>query len=94
MASRLLLHVKALGQYCRVGARVFDQVTGCCTVSGQTAALKFGGPRVTALCQAVLLFFLLPQGFCNASLCEHVARLNRSTNTIKQTPSNQFPNHN
>lgn len=75
-ANRRLLHVETLSQDCRVGARVFDQVTGRRTVAGQTAAaLKFGDPRVMALCQALVLFSLLPQGFRHAGLREHVAQL-------------------
>ena len=75
-ANRRLLHVDTLSQDCRIGARVFDRVTGRRTVAGQTAAaLKFGAPRVMALLQALLLFSLLPQGFRHAGLREHVAHL-------------------
>jgi len=37
--------------------------------------LKFADPRVMALMQAIILFFLLPRGFTNASLKGQVARL-------------------
>ena len=75
-ANRRLLHVETLSQDCRVGAQVFDRVTTRRTVAGQTAAaLKFGDPRVMALCQALVLFALLPQGFRHAGLREHVAQL-------------------
>ena len=39
-----------------------DQVTHRCTVAGQTAALKFGDPRVMALRQALVLFGRYPMG--------------------------------
>ena len=55
---------------------MFDEVTQRCVVDGQTAAaLKFGDPRVMALLHAIMLFFLLPEGFSNALLREQVARL-------------------
>jgi hypothetical protein len=76
MANRRLLEVETLSQDCRIGEAVFDQVTSRCTVEGQTAAaLKFGDPRVMALLQAIVLFGLLPRGFRNANLREHVAQL-------------------
>jgi hypothetical protein len=55
---------------------VFEAVTHRCTLKGQSAAaLKFADPRVMALLQGLVLFFLLPEGFSNALLREHVARL-------------------
>ena len=75
-ANRRLLDVETLSQDCRIGEEAFDRVTHRCKVEGQTAAaLKFGDPRVMALLQAIVLFCLLPQGFSNAQLRGHVARL-------------------
>jgi hypothetical protein len=75
-ANRRLLDVETLSQDCRIGTRVFDRVTGRRTVAGQTAAaLKSGDPRVMALCQALVLFGLLPHGFRHAHVREHVVQL-------------------
>ena len=75
-ANRRLLDVEMLSQDCRIGEAVFDQVTQRCTVEGQTAAaLKFGDPRVMALLQAIVLFGLVPRGFRNADLREHIGHL-------------------
>jgi hypothetical protein len=75
-ANRRLLQVETLSQDCRIGTEVFEAVTHRCQVEGQTAAaLKFADPRVMALLQGLVLFFTLPEGFSNATLREHVARL-------------------
>ena len=75
-ANRRLLEVETLSQDCRIGAQEFEQLTHRRTVQGQTAAaLKFADPRVMALLQGLVLFYLLPEGFSNATLREHVARL-------------------
>ena len=55
---------------------MFEQVIQRRQVDDQVAAaLKFGDPRVMALLQSLLLFVLLPRGFSNAQLRQHVARL-------------------
>jgi hypothetical protein len=75
-ANRRLLDVEKISQDCHLGEAVFDRVNQPQVVDGQRAsALGFGNPRVMALFQALCLFMLLPQGFRNATLRDHVARL-------------------
>jgi hypothetical protein len=75
-ANRRLLDVQKVSQNCQAGVDEFEGMNQRCEVDGQiAAALKFGDPRVMALLQSIILFFLLPQGFTNALLREQVARL-------------------
>lgn len=75
-ANRRLLDVQKVSQNCQVGIDRFNAINKRCEVDGQmAAALKFSDPRVMALMQSLLLFFLLPHGFTNAQLREHVAKL-------------------
>jgi len=83
-ANRRLLDVEKISQDCHLGEAVFDRVNQPQVVDGQRAsALGFGNPRVMALFQALCLFMLLPEGFRNATLRDHVARLmGRNRRTI------------
>ena len=75
-ANRRLLDVQAISQDCAVGEAVFRQVTQPREVAGQRAsALRYGDACVLALLSALLVFRLLPRGFCNRELREHLAPL-------------------
>src|SRR5205085_5576316 len=75
-ANRRLLDVQTISQDCAVGEDVFRQVTQPCQVAGQRAsALRYGDACVLALLSALLVFRLLPRGFCNRELREHLAPL-------------------
>jgi hypothetical protein len=75
-ANRRLLDVQTISQDCAVGEEVFRQVTQPCVVEGQRAsALRYGDTCVLALLSALLVFRLLPRGFCNRELREHLAPL-------------------
>jgi hypothetical protein len=59
-----------------VGEAVFRQVTQPRAVAGQRAsALRYGDATVLALLSALLVFRLLPRGFSNRELREHLAPL-------------------
>jgi hypothetical protein len=74
-ANQRLLEVEKISQDCQVGHETFEQVNRPQIVEGQRAsALGFGDERVMALFQALCLFRLLPQGFRNANLRDHVAQ--------------------
>ena len=75
-ANRRLLGVQTLSHDCTIGADVLDALHRPAHIDGQRAsALRFGDPRVQALCAAMLQFDLLPQGFRNRELRESVAAL-------------------
>lgn len=75
-ANRRLLEVEKISQDCQLGNDTFERVNRPQVVEGQRAsALGFGDTRVMALFQALCLFMLLPQGFRNANLRDHVAQL-------------------
>jgi hypothetical protein len=75
-ANRRLLEVEKISQDCQLGNETFERVNRPRVVDGQRAsALGFGDERVMALFQALCLFMLLPQGFRNANLRDHVAQL-------------------
>jgi hypothetical protein len=75
-ANRRLLDVQTISQDCAVGEDVFRQVTQPCEVAGQRgSALRYGDPCVLALLSVLLVFRLLPRGFCNRELREHLAPL-------------------
>jgi hypothetical protein len=75
-ANRRLLDVQRISHDCTIGEDAFSQVHQPVTVGTQRAsALRFGDPRVLALLAALVLFRLLPQGFTNRDLREHVAVL-------------------
>jgi hypothetical protein len=75
-ANRRLLDVQTISQDCAVGEAVFRQVTQPRAVAGQRAsALRYGDATVLALLSALLVFRLLPRGFSNRALREHLAPL-------------------
>jgi hypothetical protein len=75
-ANRRLLDVQTVSQDCAVGEEVFRQVTRPREVDGQRAsALRYGDACVLALLGALLVFRLLPRGFCSRELREHLAPL-------------------
>jgi hypothetical protein len=75
-ANRRLLDVQRVSHDCQLGEAAFAQVTQPITVDGQrAAALRFEQSRVQALLSALVVFSLLPTGFSNRDLREHLAPL-------------------
>ncbi len=75
-ANRRLLDVQRISHDCWIGETAFQKVVQPVSVGTQRAsALRFGDPRVLALFGALLLFRLLPRGFANRDLRQHVATL-------------------
>ena len=75
-ANRRLLDVQQCSHDCMIGEAGFQQVTQPCVLDGQRAAgLPFGALRVQALFSALVLFCLLPRGFTNRDLRQHLAPL-------------------
>jgi hypothetical protein len=75
-ANRRLLHVQQLDHDPALGQDEFDELTQPTTVDGQRASgLKFADPVVLAVLSALLIFRLLPRGFSNRELRDHVAQL-------------------
>jgi hypothetical protein len=75
-ANRRLLDVQTISHDCAVGEELFRQVTQPREVAGQRAsALRYGDACVLALLSALLVFRLLPRGFANRELKEHLAPL-------------------
>jgi hypothetical protein len=75
-ANRRLLDVQQVSHDCAIGEEVFREVTQPVTVQGQRAsALRYADPCVLALFSALLVFRLLPRGFANHELREHLAPL-------------------
>jgi hypothetical protein len=75
-ANRRLLDVQKASQDNMLGEAVFREVTSPCTVGRQRAsALPYGNTQVMMLFHVLLLFRLLPCGFRNKELREHLARL-------------------
>jgi hypothetical protein len=75
-ANRRLLHVQRISHDPWHGEDAFTAVTSPAVLDGQRAAgLRFGDPRVHALLSALVVFRLLPNGFANRDLREHLAPL-------------------
>jgi hypothetical protein len=75
-ANRRLLDVQQLSHDCLIGEDAFTQVTRPQIVDGQrVSALPFAAPRVQALLSVLVLYCLLPRGFTNKDLREHLAPL-------------------
>ena len=75
-ANRRLLDVQRISHDCQVGEQVFREVTSPVETEGQRAsALRYADPCVLALFSALLVFRLLPHGFANRELREHLASL-------------------
>lgn len=74
--NRRLLDVQRISHDCALGEAAFQQVNRPVIVGAQRAsALRFADPRVQAVFSVVVLFRLLPEGFANADLREHLAPL-------------------
>ncbi len=75
-ANRRLLEVQTISHDCALGEADLQRHQRPVEINGQRAsALRFADTRVQALMQALLLFVLLPHGFCNRELREHLAPL-------------------
>jgi hypothetical protein len=75
-ANRRLLDVQRVSHDCHLGEAAFTRITRPITVDGQrAAALRFEQERVQALLSALVVFSLLPTGFSNRDLREHLAPL-------------------
>ena len=75
-ANRRLLDVQRVSHDCAVGAEAFEKLHRPEAVAEQRAsALRFGDPRVQALCAALLSLHLRPGGFRNRDLRGIVAPL-------------------
>jgi hypothetical protein len=75
-ANRRLLDVQKASQDTMLGEALFREVTSPCNVGQQRAsALPYGNPLVLMLFHLLLLFRLLPCGFRNKELREHLAQL-------------------
>jgi hypothetical protein len=75
-ANRRLLDVEKLSHDPRLGEQTFVALTIPTVVEGRRLpALRFPDPRVMALLGALIVFRLLPHGFSNRTLREHVAPL-------------------
>jgi hypothetical protein len=75
-ANRRLLEVQRTSCDCAIGEDAFAQVCAPVVVEGQRGpALRFGDPRVQALLSVLVVFRLLPDGFSNRDLREHLAPL-------------------
>jgi hypothetical protein len=74
--NRRLLDVQRISHDCALGEAAFQQVNRPVVVGAQRAsALRFADPRVQAVFSVMVLFRLLPEGFANADLREHLAPL-------------------
>lgn len=75
-ANRRLLDVQRISHDCSIGERGFHAIQRPRVVDRQRAsALRFEAERVQALLHALVLFRLLPNGFSNADLREHLEPL-------------------
>ena len=75
-ANRRLLDVQQLDHDPTIGQDEFDELTQPTVIDGQrVSGLKFADPLVLAVLTALLIFRLLPQGFSNRDLRDHVAQL-------------------
>ena len=75
-ANRRLLDVQTLSHDCTIGEERFSSLVRPAVTQGQRAsALPFGDPRVLALMHTLCLFALLPNGFLNREVREHVSQL-------------------
>ena len=74
--NRKLLEVERVSQQCVLTQDALDRLQRPTIEAGQrTSALRFGDPRVMALCQAITGFTHLPRGFRNRDLRPQVEAL-------------------
>jgi hypothetical protein len=85
--NRKLLEVERVSHHCVLTQEALDRLQQPTVEAGQrTSALRFGDPRVMALCQAITGFTHLPQGCRNRDLRPHVeALLGRPYSTAQMT---------
>ena len=85
--NRKLLEVERLSHHCVLTQDALDRLQHPTIADGQrVSALRFGDPRVMALCQALCAFTHLPRGFRNRDLRPHVeALLGRPYTTAQMT---------
>jgi hypothetical protein len=75
-ANRRLLEVQRASCDCTIGEEAFALICAPVVTRGRrAAALRFGDPRVHALLSVLVVFRLLPDGFSNRHLREHLAPL-------------------
>jgi len=75
-ANRRLLEVEKISHDCILAEEAFQQINRPRQVASQRAsALRFADPKVQSVWSALLLFPLLPAGFSNGDLREHLAPL-------------------
>ena len=75
-ANRRLLEVQRTSCDCAIGEDAFAQVCAPVEIDGQRGpGLRFGDPHVQALLGVLVVFRLLPDGFSNKDLREHLAPL-------------------
>jgi hypothetical protein len=75
-ANRRLLDVQRISHDCAIGEQSFERAQHPVQVNRQRAAgLRYGDRRVHALLHALLPFRLLPSGFSNCDLRQHLAPL-------------------
>ena len=75
-ANRRLLYAQAISHDPVIGDTVFNELDQPVVTGGRrVAGLRFGDPRAQALLAAVVICHLLPGGFNNRQLREHVAQL-------------------
>ncbi len=74
--NRKLLEVERVSHQCVLTQDALDRLQQPTVEAGQrTSALRFGDPRVMALCQAITGFAHLPRGFRNRDLCPPIEAL-------------------
>ena len=75
-ANRRLLDVQRTSHDANIGEAAFERVCAPIVVDDQRGpALRFGDPRVQALLSILVVFRLLPVGFSNRDLRQHLAPL-------------------
>lgn len=75
-ANRRLLEVEKISHDCLLAEEAFQQINRPRQVEGQrVSALRFADSQVQSLWSALLLFPLLPRGFSNRDLRQHLAPL-------------------
>ena len=75
-ANRRLLDVQRISHDCAIGEDAFHRVNQPVQLgTGRASALRFSDTRAQTLLHAMTVFRLLPQGFSNKTLREHLAPL-------------------
>jgi hypothetical protein len=75
-ANRRLLDVQRISHDCAIGEDEFDDVQFPRTINNQrVSGLRYGEERVQVLLAAIVIFHVLPNGFCNRDLRQYLAAL-------------------